>query len=82
MTIEFKNGDKTVFKGPSKFAVKSKDIYSYELVFTPNAEEKFEAELRLHNTTEGIQSRYFLTGNGERRPPLGEVKLETRVGQV
>jgi hypothetical protein len=35
------NNDKTVFKGPSKFIVKPKDHFNYELTFLPNAEEKF-----------------------------------------
>ena len=46
-----------------------------------NLIEIIKAELRFNNVTEAIQNKYFLSGQGERRPPLGEVKLETRVGQ-
>lgn len=77
-----KVNDKNAFKGPTKFTIQAKDIYSYELVFLPNAEEKFEAELVLNNLTEGIISKYVLTGVGEKKPALGEIKLDTRVGQV
>ena len=74
--------DTNVFKGPTKFTVQAKDVFMYELVFVPNAEEKFEAELVLNNLTEGIIFKYILTGIGEKRPALGEIKLDTRVGQM
>ena len=74
--------NRMVFKGAPTFSIPSKDAYFYELIFMPNAEEKYDAELRFNNVTEGIQTKYFLSGQGERRPPLGEIKLETRVGQM
>ncbi|CAF0834043.1 unnamed protein product [Brachionus calyciflorus] len=74
-------GDKSVFKGANKFTVPAKDVHLYELKFVPNAEETFEAELRFNNLTEGSQNKYMLNGVGERVPALGEIKLETRVGE-
>lgn len=41
-----------------------------------------KAELLMNNITEGTQVRYMLSGTGERRPPLGEIKLDTKVGQT
>jgi hypothetical protein len=54
----------------------------YELRFEPNSEEKFECELRLTNVTEGIQTKYMLSGKGDKAPPLTEVNFETRVGEM
>lgn len=34
--------DKVVFKGVTKFSIKPKDVYIYELMFLPNAEDKFQ----------------------------------------
>jgi len=80
--ILVEGNDPTVFKGFLEFTIPSKSVYNYELSFLPSAEEKYEAELKFNNITEGIQTKYFLSGQGERRPPLGEVKLETRVGKA
>ncbi len=81
--IVSKKGDSaSAFNGPLKFVVRPKETFSYELMFTPISEDKFEAELRFHNLTEGVQNKYVLTGMGERRPPLGEIKMETKVGQM
>lgn len=80
--IDSKPNETLVFRGLSKFVVKPKDVFVYELSFLPTSEQKFEALLKLNNTTEGIQYKYYLTGIGERRPPLGDLKLETKVGQV
>ncbi len=74
--------DPAVFKGLMEFTIAPKEVYNYELMFLPSGEEKYDAELRFNNVTEGIQTKYFLSGQGERRPPLGEIKLETRVGQT
>jgi hypothetical protein len=80
--IVTKFNDSTIFKGPSKFTVPAKSAFSYELTFLPNAEEKFEAELVLNNLTEDLRSKYVLTGVGEKKPALGEIKLDTRVGNT
>ena len=80
--IDSKPNESLIFRGMSKFVVKSKDVFVYELSFLPTSEQKFEALLKLNNITEGIQYKYFLTGIGERRPPLGDLKLDTKVGQV
>jgi hypothetical protein len=74
--------DPTIFKAASKFTIPAKSVFSYDLTFLPNAEEKFEAELVLNNLTEGLISKYVLTGIGEKKPALGEIKLDTKVGQV
>lgn len=74
--------DKLAFSGLKKFTVKPKDTFIYELRFEPSAEEKFEAELRLHNVTEGITSKYILSGKGEKAPPLAELSIETKVGEA
>lgn len=74
--------DKNVFNGVKKFTVKPKEFYIYELKFSPLAEEIFEGELRLNNTTEGIQTKYLLVGKGEKSPALAEINVETRVGEM
>ena len=42
--IVSKNDDKTVFTGPKKFTIRPRDVFSYELTFLPNAEQKFEVK--------------------------------------
>ena len=37
--------DKIAFRGPSRFSVRPKDAFLYELVFSPASEEKFEVSL-------------------------------------
>lgn len=74
--------DKSIFTGPKKFIVNPRDIFNYELIFLPNSETTFEADLTFFNLTESVNTRYKLNGVGERRPPLGEIKFETRVGQT
>lgn len=41
-----------------------------------------KGEITFSNITEGTKMRYQLTGVGERRAPLGEIKLETKVGEM
>ena len=81
--VDITTNDRTmpVFKGKLSFSIPPKEAYYYDLTFCPTSEISYEAELHFNNITEGIQIKYFLTGQGERRPPLGEIKLETRVGQ-
>lgn len=79
--IDHHGHDKSIFKGKQSFSVQPKEAFYYELIFTPCAEISYEAELKFNNITEAIQIKYYLSGQGERRPPLGEIKLETRVGQ-
>lgn len=79
--ITAQDQNKSVFKGKMNFSIPPKESFFYDLTFCPKSEISYEAELKFNNTTEGIQIKYFLSGQGERRPPLGEIKLETRVGQ-
>jgi hypothetical protein len=79
--IIIRGTDKLIFTGVKKFTVKPKDTYIYELRFEPASEEKFEGELKLQNITEGITSKYFLSGKGEKAPPLTDLNIETRVGE-
>ena len=50
--IEAKPHEKLIFKGPQKFSVKAKDIFTYDLAFLPTSEQKFEVKLVLKSKIE------------------------------
>jgi hypothetical protein len=81
-TSDLNKNDKNVFRGVSKFVINSKDSYLYDLIFIPTSEKKFQGEIVFNNVTEGILTRYVLEGIGEQRPALGEIKLNTKVGNI
>ena len=71
-----------IFTGAAKFSIRQKENFLYDLKFSPISEEIYQAELIFNNITEGIKIKYHLTGTGERCTPLGEIKFESRVGQM
>ena len=74
--------DKLVFNGLKKFTVKPKETFIYELRFEPSSEDKFEGDLKIQNVTEGTLTRYLISGKGDKAPPLTDLSIETKVGEL
>lgn len=69
MTVTF-SGHKA-FTGSKLFKVEAKSIYQYSLTFNPQIEDdKFQAQMVIHNADTGFSQTYNLRGKSDRGPPV------------